>query len=363
MRRLLVAILVLCGALAAVNGAAHAQTAFFFADSFTPRCGPQNTATRVTMQGGTNLPSVAVTLRSPSGVVIHSQTVQQSNSRWFYQVGFTPTEVGDYEVRATAGQQTISGFFRVPCGPPTLSYDPPCFVVGSTTTVTMTGRNFEPFDAGQMDYDLGGSEAQTQIRIPIDGRGTYAASFKVAPADRDHPGRAASGNLIANAVWSKCPPVTTTTTSTTTTTTTRPGETTTTTRPTTAGSTTTTILSTTTTTIVIPPPTPGASLVVDPPLGPGGLVARARGTGFPANQPVNIGWSPGIGLFVATAGPDGTFETQALVMSGDTLGPRTLVATSGAVAASAQFLVVPSTMQPAGQDVLQINRTRRFLQR
>jgi len=76
-----------------------------------------------------------------------------------------------------------------------------------------------------------------------------------------------------------------------------------------------------------------------------------------------LGWSPGIGIYSATAGPDGTFESSVLVMNRDVLGPRTLVATSGGVAASASFLVVPSTVQPSGKDVAQITRVRRFLQR
>jgi hypothetical protein len=91
-------------------------------------------------------------------------------------------------------------------------------------------------------------------------------------------------------------------------------------------------------------------------------VAAARGTGWPEGT-VQLRWSPGIGAFTATVGVDGTFSVPVLVFHRDVLGPRTLSATDGRVSATTPFLVVPSSVQPSGQDVAQISRARRFLQR
>ena len=114
--------------------------------------------------------------------------------------------------------------------------------------------------------------------------------------------------------------------------------------------------------VSVPPTTPGLTVTVTPGIGPPGFVAVARGTGFPPG-PVALAWAPGIGTFAAVAGPDGVFETQVLVFPRDRVGVRSIVATSGTVSGSAFFLVVPSSIQPSGSDVTQINRTRRFLQR
>jgi hypothetical protein len=260
----------------------------------------------------------------------------------------------------------------VPCAPTTLEYNPPCFVVGSTNAVTMTGRHFEPYAAGYLDYDLGGSEAQSMIRIPIDSHGTFAWTFKVSPSARDHPGQATDNasppSPVATATWSECPPNVTTvpTTSTTTVTATTPTTIPSITATTAPGKGTTTTAKAGTTTIpsivTIPPPTAGVTLTVSPALGAPGFVAMARGTGFPPG-PVVVAWSPGVGTFTATVAADGTFQTQVLVFPRDRLGQRGLVATSGTVAGTATFLVVPNRIQPSGKDVSQINRTRRFLQR
>ena len=91
-------------------------------------------------------------------------------------------------------------------------------------------------------------------------------------------------------------------------------------------------------------------------------MASAEGTGFPPGA-VSLSWEPGIGGSAATAGPDGTFRVPVLVMPRDRTGPRRLLATGvGGATASADFLVVPSTVQPSGDDVTQI-RNRRLLHR
>ena len=115
-------------------------------------------------------------------------------------------------------------------------------------------------------------------------------------------------------------------------------------------------------TIDLPPPTPGATLTVTPELGPAGFVTSAAGTGFPPGA-VTLVWSPGIGSTTAIVGPDGTFAARVLVFPNDRLGPRALVAVAGGTSAYDAFLVVPSSVQPSGQDVRQINRIRRFNQR
>jgi len=249
---------------------------------------------------------------------------------------------------------------------PVLTLDPSCR--GTTAqTLTVTAQNFTPNSYGYVTFDPNGPEQMTRFRIPINAAGTFSAQFST-----NNSGRAVTidvndlDGVRAQTRWAPCPPpgVTTTTSTTTTVPDTVPDTTTLTTRPSGGGSTPTTVPSTTIPTIVeIPPATPGASLVVTPSLGPGGFVATAIGGGFPANQPVILGWSPGIGIFTAGVGPDGTFSTPVLVMNRDVLGPRTLVATSASVSATASFLVVPSTVQPSGKDVAQITRVRRFLQR
>lgn len=94
-------------------------------------------------------------------------------------------------------------------------------------------------------------------------------------------------------------------------------------------------------------------LAVDPGIGPTGFVPRATGSGFPPGATVRLGWTTGIsptpGEVVVR--PDGTVEAQVLVFHNDLVGPRLLEATAvlgprfGPVR-SAEFLVVPRTLQP-----------------
>ncbi|MGI8791841.1 MAG: hypothetical protein ACR2H3_01455 [Acidimicrobiales bacterium] len=123
---------------------------------------------------------------------------------------------------------------------------------------------------------------------------------------------------------------------------------------TTTTSTSTTVPPTTTTT-----PVAATTLKAEPPLGPPGFVTVVSGTGFPAG-PVLVRWEGGIGSVTANAAADGTFRTQLLVMPGDRIGPRAVVAKGGAVEQIAAFLVVPNTVSPSGRDVTQINRIRRL---
>lgn len=320
------------------------------------------------VSGATNQPLVRLEVFAPSGEVVDRNVAQSTSGGYSVSFGFAPTESGEHEAQVTGGTTDQFGnfiartapasvFIQVPCRPPTLEFDPPCSTP-STTQVRMTGRLFQPVGRGYFDLDLDGDDVS---RILIDNRGTYSAVITIKPSSVARSGEANDlDNNVARATWPTCPPGTipTTTAPTTTappvadTTTTAP----TTTRPTVPGSVPTTTLPPT---IDIPPPTPGATLVVTPPLGPTGFVTGAVGTGFPPG-PVELTWSGGIGTTMTIAGPDGTFSTRVLVLPGDRLGPRALVATGGGTSTYAAFLVVPSTVQPSGSDVLQINRIRRF---
>jgi hypothetical protein len=374
-RRWLLALAVAGIAVASVATIAGAQSAgtYVIIDNFQPRCSAQNRDVVINVNGRSDGSSVNLAVYDSKGVQVASTTVFPSGTNWSSNgpLGFTTTLVGVYELRASVGGGTASAFLDVPCQPTTLTYNPTCFVVGSTSTVTMTGRHFTPYAAGYITYDVNGSETQQRIRIPIDNHGTFAATFKVTPTARDHPGTATDNGSpqapAANATWSECPPNATTTTAVGVTTT-AVGATTTvpsitvTTRPPGRGTTTTAVATTVPPVVTIPPPIAGVTLTVTPAIGPPGFVALAHGAGFPPG-PVALAWAPGVGTFTATAGPDGTFDVQVLVFPRDRLGPRGLVATSGTASASAQFLVVPNTVRPSGKDVSQINRIRRFLQR
>lgn len=382
-------LLAVCGLLlAAVALPAGAQTAPAVAiDTFrTSRpagCANPGDNFDLVIGGTTNQGSVGVALISPTGASLTKGSAVATTGRWQTSVVFNYTQTGTYEVRATASTANASVFFEVPCQTPTLEFSPTCFTPNVQTRLRMTGRHFAPAGTGYMYYDVNGTEAQSKIRIVNDNRGVFFADFVVTPSDRGHPGEAADANrtVVAAATWSKCPPgVPPTTTSTSTTTTTLQDTSTTSipsdTVPDEEPATTTSlkITGTTTTirpsdppgpsvtvppTIELPPVTVGATLTATPELGPAGFVPGVTGTGFPPG-PVELRWEPGIGRTIAIAGPDGTFVTRVLVMPNDRLGPRALIATGGTTVAIDAFLVVPSSVQPSGQSVQQINRIRQF---
>ncbi len=95
-------------------------------------------------------------------------------------------------------------------------------------------------------------------------------------------------------------------------------------------------------------------LTVSPSMGTPGLVAHARGVGFPPGATVRLAWDSGI-----TAGPrtvrvraDGTFEAAQLVIRKDRLGPRRLGAAPqagarfGPVVTRQPYVVVPRSQDP-----------------
>jgi len=88
------------------------------------------------------------------------------------------------------------------------------------------------------------------------------------------------------------------------------------------------------------------SLSLSPSLGQAGQATTVTGTGFAPSATVTLRWRPGIGEWTVQAGGDGSFRTQVLVLPKDVEGPRTLQAT-GNVAATASYLVVPASDQPA----------------
>lgn len=378
-------LLAVCGLLVAVAAIpAGAQVAPRpTMDRLFPRCQAVGQGSDVLVGGTASARSVSVTLISPSGAIVAGPTAVTVLNGRYDGSPFTssPKVAGEYEVRVSAGTTgTVSGFIQVPCQEPTLEFQPTCFPVGYGGDVTITGRNFTPYEPGYITYDVNGSETQSRVRIPSDGRGAFSATFSVKPSNRAHPSEATDveRQLIATGTWSPCPPVTTTSTTSTTrptTTTSTPDDTVPNEEP--ATTTSLRITGTTTTirpsdppgpsvtvppTIELPPVTVGATLVVTPELGPAGFVPGVTGTGFPPG-PVELRWEPGIGRTIAIAGADGTFVTRVLVMPNDRLGPRAIVATGGTTVAIDAFLVVPSSVQPSGQNVQQINRIRRFNQR
>jgi hypothetical protein len=103
------------------------------------------------------------------------------------------------------------------------------------------------------------------------------------------------------------------------------------------------------------------SLALNPPIGPPGFVPFAVGTGFPANQALQLRWSsPALtgllappGATVQTDG-NGAFSVPMLVFYHDILGPRTLQVDvrndKGGVALismTAPFLVTLGRSQPS----------------
>ena len=93
-------------------------------------------------------------------------------------------------------------------------------------------------------------------------------------------------------------------------------------------------------------PSAPPSLSLGPSLGQAGQATTVAGTGFGPSTPVTLRWRPGIGEWTVTAGGDGSFRTQVLVLPNDIEGPRRLEAV-GTATASASYLVVPGSQQPA----------------
>jgi Tol biopolymer transport system component len=102
------------------------------------------------------------------------------------------------------------------------------------------------------------------------------------------------------------------------------------------------------------PATRRGRIVLDPNLGPPGIVTVVTGTGFPAGAAIDLRWSVGI---TPTLGPivadgSGRFRIQVLVLHGDVTGRRLLTASAvdGTAFApvSAPMLVTPASVGPPG---------------
>jgi hypothetical protein len=80
-----------------------------------------------------------------------------------------------------------------------------------------------------------------------------------------------------------------------------------------------------------------------PPIGPPGFVTEAVGAGFAPTAVVTLAWAPGAGTTRVTTDATGAFRTPMLVYPNDTIGPRTLIATSAAGVATTAFIVATPT--------------------
>jgi len=92
-------------------------------------------------------------------------------------------------------------------------------------------------------------------------------------------------------------------------------------------------------------------VIINPTVGPPGIVTVATGASFPPGAKVRFTWTPGITApTTVTVKADGTFVKQVLVLPHDTLGPRTLTVHGftgpqfGDL--TLPFLVVPGDPQP-----------------
>ncbi|MBB4795364.1 HYR domain-containing protein [Streptomyces nodosus] len=90
-------------------------------------------------------------------------------------------------------------------------------------------------------------------------------------------------------------------------------------------------------------------LTVTPQVARPGDVVLARGKDFPPGRTITLSWSVGItpAQSVLRVGPDGTFESQLLVLRKDQLGPRTLRAQAqGLDRLTKPVLIVQRSLQP-----------------
>jgi hypothetical protein len=104
------------------------------------------------------------------------------------------------------------------------------------------------------------------------------------------------------------------------------------------------------------PTDPAPTLVADPIVSSGG-VARVSGQGFTPGATVRLTWvlpdgSTAPGGLTTVVAADGSITTSCLVLTHARLGPRTLRAEQGKLAASAPVLVVNGPMEPGRNRLL-----------
>ena len=370
-RRLLLPVLGLCAVIATAVGAAphHPASAQGIPDdpvqgriTLTPSSdwAGATGSWSINVAGEGWRPNRTVTLRF-EGQIEADQIVIGSDGTFSHVITPARRAAGAYQVDAESlycngscsWRRAQAEFTSVP---PEVTLTPSCSSPGTSQTLAVSGRgwtyNPQLEQSVQIYYDYP-VNTKPPVHTDPDAQGDWSVALAVTPPNREVPIRVdhPSQDISLQVIWEPCPP-------------TGPGSTT------VPATTSTTRAVTTTTTALpggaVPPPSTApltpVTLEVEPRLGPGGIVAAARGTGWPEGT-VQLRWSPGIGAFTATVGVDGTFSVPVLVFHRDVLGPRTLSATDGRVSATTPFLVVPSSVQPSGQDVAQISRARRFLQR
>jgi len=196
--------------------------------------------------------------------------------------------------------------------------------------ITVSGTMTVPNSPVEVIFDYGGA-APTFID-KVDQSGHYQFDFVVQRAGPQpaagylvHASQPRQPKLFAETRFRvPCPPPPTTS-------------------PPTSGSTT----SSSTTSTTTPPPAARPELTINPGVGRAGEVVQVIGTGF-APGAVALSWDRAGPAGAAIADGSGNFMQRVVVFGHTAFGARTLLAASGATAATAPFLVVPGSQQPSG---------------
>ena len=279
-----------------------------------------DTTVRIYDEALPNRPPILAGTNKSGDFHVQATVPAKSPGYWYYRV----------EDGVTVASRGIS----VPCGRITL--DPNCGPAGGppeTYTIKVQGVSFPPAQVEQpngVDVSFAGTQAGSGF---IDFDGVFAVTITVPRRPAGTYSVSATDRREKHVAFARfnvpCPSTGTVTTGTT------------------------TPVPDTTATTAKPPPPPSftPSCLLDPPVGPPGFVTQARCTGFPPNAVAALRWDPGLGNFSAPIGPQGTFTAPVLILPRDRLGPRTFIAESGGVSATAPFIVVPPSVAPSGSDV------------
>jgi len=235
--------------------------------------------------------SLATSLVIPAGTgagphVVSVRLLASAGAVGAAPLGFAPRPRLPAALSASQAADLASATFSVGCPGATIELDPTCAEPGAP--VSVAGDGFAP---GAVVVTFAGRPVATLTTQT----GRFTATF-VVPADTapgDHPVAAGSADPVALAI----------------------------------------------------PCRGAATLVVEPALGPPGIVVEARARGFPPGSVVSVAWDPGLGTASGLADDGGEVRIRVLVFHRDVLGPRELLASSGGLGARTGFLVVPPSQQ------------------